>query len=111
MSAIKTYSFWVSYPTLRKAALIIAYDNGIINRQEPEAEFLENAMGALCADGVPTSEIAELEAFLATLTEEELSTVCVGFDDEVDAIEARCPNSSVEPSAKLTRLLNDIMEC
>lgn len=111
MSAIEQDLWWAQFPTIRKAALEIAYDNGMINRGESEAEFLEKALGALCAEGVPVLDVIRLEMFLKTLNNEDLVTLCNGEHDEVVALEGDCPFSVVEPAEKVTRLLNDIFEC
>lgn len=111
MPAIEQDLFWAAVPNVRAAALLIAYDNGMINREESEQDFLEKAKEALCADGVPMMDVIELEVFLSALTEADLDTLCTGEEGEIQAIEALCPNSRVEPTQKVTRLLNDIFEC
>ena len=103
--------WWAQFPTIRKAALEIAYDNGMINRGESETEFLEKALGALCAEGVPVLDVIRLEMFLKTLNNEDLVTLCNGDDVDQAALETDCPFSVVEPAEKVTRLLNDIFGC
>lgn len=98
------------FPTIQKAAIIIALDNGMINRFCSEKEFLENAAGAIFADGVPEEDVRQLETFLSGLSEEDLETICCGESIEMAALETDAPFSVVEPSEKVTRLLNDIFE-
>ena len=111
MSAIDQAMFWASYPRIKKAALEVAYDNGMINRGESEEQFLERAMGALCADGVPVMDVIRLEMFLNLCSDDDLVKLCTGDQVEIAVIEVFAPQSLVEPTQKVTRLLNDIFEC
>ncbi|WGH24453.1 hypothetical protein EAb13_CDS0035 [Acinetobacter phage EAb13] len=72
------------YPTIVKAALEIWYDNGMINRQEPESEKLE-----LLNKWLPTldqQKLADIEKTLAALKHDDLVTVCCGEETEAAEI-------------------------
>lgn len=98
------------FPTVRKAAMLIALDNGLINRFCSEETWIGKVEGAIFADGVPQHDVRMLENFLLTLSEEDLETLCCGEHSEMVAVEANAPMSVVEPDMKVTRLLNDIFE-
>lgn len=103
--------WWGQYPSIRVAALLIAYDNGMVNRGETEKDFLERAHGALTADGVVTMDLVYLEMFLKGLSEADIMLLCCGEQSDQDAIEVNAPFSRGEPSERVTSLLNDIFEC
>lgn len=98
------------FPTVRKAAILIALDNGLINRFCSEENWISKVEEAIFADGVPQQDVQALEDFLKTLSEEDFETICCGEHDEMVAVEANAPMSVVEPEMKVTRLLNDIFE-
>lgn len=98
------------FPTVRKAAMLIALDNGLINRFCSEESWINKVEAAIFADGVPQQDVQSLETFLLTLSEEDLETLCCGEHMEMVAVEANAPMSVVEPEMKVTRLLNDIFE-
>jgi len=65
------------YPTLRKAAEEIAYDNGMVNRFAKESDVLDGMVAAAVAAFKP-EELAQVEAQLAAMTEEALVEFCTG---------------------------------
>jgi len=96
---------WTSFPTIKKAALAIAYDNGMINRLEPEEKYLDACLSVLGADGVYETDIIALEEFLSGLSETDFNNVCYG--DSVD-VEDRAPkNGEGHP---LTKILEDFFD-
>lgn len=93
---------------IKKAALHIAYDNGMVNRFTTEEEFLAGVEGVLGAYGVTQDEVDSFEAWLAELPEQDLETLCVGEHSEQEEIAKSCPLS--HEGHRLTGLLNDIFE-
>jgi hypothetical protein len=75
-----------SFPTIKKAVLLMAYDNGCINRASPEEKVLKDADLSLLFAGVNRSGLEQVEIDLAQLTEEELQTFCAGDQDEAETI-------------------------
>lgn len=63
-------------PVIEKAAKLIAYDNGMVNRANSEAQVLsevETRLGRFTAE-----ELAQTAEELGKLTDEELFEVCCG---------------------------------
>lgn len=98
------------FPTVRKAAMLIALDNGLINRFCSEETWIGKVEGAIFADGVPQHDVRMLENFLSSLSEKDFDTVCNGEHMEMVAVEANAPRSVLYPELPVTRLLNDIFE-
>lgn len=69
-----------TYPTLRRAAAEIAYDNGMVNRFASEANVLDAMVASAVASFTP-AELAEVEAQLAAMTEDALCEFCTGGTD------------------------------
>lgn len=63
-------------PNILRVALLIAYDNGMVNRGEPEDDFVKTTASIL--GGVPLIELIRLEAFLKTLNNIELNIIATG---------------------------------
>lgn len=95
-----------SCPLIRKAALLIGYDNGMINREE--SEFLEKFEGVLGAERV--TDVLKLENFLTSLSDEDFETLCVGEHLDQVAMESNCPFSEAEPDQRVTSLLGVIFD-
>lgn len=66
-------------PTLKRAALHILYDNGMVNRYHPEAAALAEVEHRLRAETSTTLDAAEWE--LSALSPAALEEVCCGGDD------------------------------
>jgi len=64
------------YKFIEKAALLIWYDNGMINCQEPEAEKLELLRKWLMT--LDADKLAYIDTALSRLTAHQLNTVCCG---------------------------------
>lgn len=103
MSAIE------KWPGLKKAALDIAYDNGMINRCCPEDDWLRSLDPVLGADGVYDADLERWSEWLLTLSEDELSVVAAGEETEMLAIMANAPPCD-SGEGDLNGLLNDIFE-
>lgn len=85
---------------LRRAAMLIALDNGMINRGQTELEFMETTDAVLAR--APLAMLCALDAFLGELSGDELQTACCGeYHDAADVlIEAPDP-----------RFASHVLEC
>lgn len=84
-------------PAIRKAALNIAYDNGMVNRMNTEQQFMIGANEVL----KEYTDYMAIENFLATLTDEQLDTLCTGEEQEQVIILRACP---------IAAKVNDLLE-
>lgn len=81
---------------IREIALIIAYDNGMVNRFEPEAKFIENCEQIISdRNQFATIDIIDLDMWIKTLSDEDKETLAAGEHTDVMAIEARAPKPEV----------------
>jgi len=85
---------WTKFPNIRKAALEIAYDNGMINRFEPEEKFLDACLSVLGADGVYETDLERFEAFLGELTTKEMNDLCCGEFQDMAVIVDQAPKNA-----------------
>jgi hypothetical protein len=69
-----------NYPTITKALLIMAYDNGVVNRSRTEKEVLEKADNEI-ADQTD-KQLSKFENELAQYSESDLDTICAGDQDD-----------------------------
>lgn len=106
MGAVSAIEKW---PGLKKAALEIAYDNGMINRCSPEDDWLRSLDPVLGAEGVYDADLERWSDWLLTLSEDDLQTVAAGEETEMHAIMANAPPSE-SGEGGLDGLLNDIFE-
>lgn len=93
------------YPAIKKAALSIAYDNGMINRDNSEEQYLA------CVEEVlkgGTWFLAQIEACLQVLSDEDLDTVCCG--DEEERKELLKENSNESSAEHVEQFLQRIFE-
>lgn len=95
------------YPSLHKAALHIAYDNGMVHRAMPESTWLYSLDAVLGSSD--SSDLDTLEKWLSTLSPEDLETLCVGELEDMNRITTTCPTSGPD-NQPLCRLLDDIFE-
>jgi hypothetical protein len=104
---------------LRKAALEIAYDNGKINRYQSEEAYLDKVETIIGSDGVYGEDLEREDAWLRTLSDDDVNTLCAGEHDDVRELVARFqalhPDVRVPPDdltvgEALDGLLNDIFE-
>ena len=80
----------VDYSNIVKAAKEIWYDNGMINRLEPESEKVELLLNWLQTLDSKILEPIELE--LSRLSEEDLETVCCGEETEQERLASESLN-------------------
>ncbi len=76
--------------SIRKACLLISYSNGGVNRDRSEARVLREMQHFI--DTRPyNGELKAIDAWLGTLTADQLETVCDGEQSEMDAIMKGAP--------------------
>lgn len=82
--------WWSLLKRLSEAALMIAYDNGMINRYNPEKEFLDETQKFL-TEAYTSPQLVEVETYLAAKSDEDFyDMICGGanqdWPDLVDAV-------------------------
>lgn len=101
-----------AYPNLKRVALEIAYDNGMINRFCSEELFLKSLDPIIGDSGTYHADLVVWDEWLGTLTDEQIQVVAAGEQTEMEELMELCPDP-VEASpedASLSGLLNDIFE-
>lgn len=97
------------FPGLRRVAVEIAYDNGLINRFCPEATWLESLDPILGAEGVYEADLQRWSDWLQTLTDDQIWTVAAGEHSEIEGLMVLAPPPECGEGT-LDGLLNDIFE-
>lgn len=92
------------WPGIKRIALEIAYDNGLVNRFQTEEAWLLSLDPVIGADGVDDYDLGILDVWCMTLTDEEASILAAGEQSEMKAMQEKCPDP------KLCGLFNDIFE-
>lgn len=80
LEEILSKHFTDSFPYIQKAAELIWFDNGMVNRLEPLESKLELFDAWLIQQ--PEVNLMRIESELAQLSESELNTVCCGEESE-----------------------------
>ena len=103
----------MTFRGIRKAALAIAYDNGVINRDSSEEEYLKRVASYVQANWLDANHaglrailyahLREIDAWLDNLSENALETVCAGEETEVKVALKNAPVGT-------DKLLNGIFE-
>lgn len=93
-----------NFPKMKEVALLIAYDNGMINREQNQWDFLNKVDEIIGADGVDLTDLQSIEDWLATLSNEQLIILAAGESDEMSALEATFQRP------ELLKIFNDIFE-
>lgn len=96
-----------AFPAICDVASRMAYDNGVVNRQEPIEEFYRTCDNVI-ADRTHADLVA-LETWITGLTEEQRDTLADGEETEVQALVATGPTGGPD-NEPLANLLNDIFE-
>lgn len=80
-----------SFPGIEAACFLVAIDNGGINRERSETQQKREFRKWLSRQDYPN--LAEIDAWLSGLSEEDLELVCVGGtgEPEVEALRAQAP--------------------
>lgn len=97
---------------IKKAALEIAYDNGMINRAQSEAEFLEAVDEVIGADGVDLADLVKIDTYLLSLSDDQMNDLCCGGEGEEpqEAVLDQFQIITGLDREMLNGLLNDIFE-
>lgn len=93
-----------NFPKMKEVALLIAYDNGMINREQSQNDFLNKVDEIVGADGVDYVDLQLIEDWLVTLGNEELIILAAGESEEMKALEATFSRP------ELLEIFNDIFE-
>ena len=96
------------YPGIKKAALLIAYDNGIINRLKPEQQWLESLDAVLGTNSVAEEDLDWFDQWLLSLDETNFHTACCGEETDMKKVADMAPSSRNGES--MHKLLNTIFE-
>lgn len=97
------------YPNIKKAALEIAYDNGIINRLTAEDDWLLSLDEVMA--GYDQADLVSFDMWLGTLSDEDFNVVATGDQDEAENIEKTFTVPYGGPDNQpLTRMLEDIFD-
>lgn len=90
-----------SFPGIKRAALAIAYDNGGINCTRSQKRMLGEFRRWL--EKQPQEPLPEIDAWLASLSDDDLETFCAGEHSEMMALMSGAPPFT-------DKLLNDYFE-
>lgn len=99
------------YPGIVKATLEMSYDNGGIYSghgvlpTRTEEDVLIALEGVLGAEGVYEDDLQKIDAWLLTLSEDDLQTAVAGEETEMKVLTDKSPDP-----AKTEGLLNDIFD-
>lgn len=93
-----------NFPKMKEVALLIAYDNGMINREQSQNDFLNKVDEIVGADGVDYTDLQLIEDWLVTLGNEQLIILAAGETEEMKALEATFSRP------ELLEIFNDIFE-
>lgn len=95
-----------SFPGIKKAALLIAYDNGMINRFNSEEQFLESRDVIIGADGVYYEDLQKIDEFLQGLEQGQIEDLCFGEEEDQNIVVALWQF----PDISMSGFLNDLFE-
>lgn len=93
-----------NYPGLKRVALEIAYDNGMININEPENEFLESLEWLAVFNNASLTRWSD---FIEGLSQEQVEVLAAGEENEIE--ELLCA-SGLKYGDILNSVLNMIFE-
>jgi hypothetical protein len=94
-----------SYPGIAKAFLEMCYDNGGINRFRTEKEARRDLRKFIEKNGDGIGDLAAIDAWLGSLTPDDLQTVC-GEESEQIAV---CESSPAFTHTLLDALFNEVV--
>lgn len=77
-------------PNLIRAAKEIAYDNGMINRVEPEKKFIKRVNDLLSK--IPDSLKAKWEDWFEPLMQDDFEALCCGESEHAEAVLQTAPD-------------------
>lgn len=90
------------WPGIRAVALLIAYDNGMINRQSPEKAWLESLSPRLYL--VSDFDLGVLDAWCLALSDSDRETFASGEFEAMVQVALTCPRP------ELTNLFDGIFD-
>jgi hypothetical protein len=90
LEEILTKHFANSFPCIKKAAQLIWFDNGMVNRLEPLGAKLELLDAWLIQQA--EADLMKIESDLTQLSEDELNIVCCGEETEQANLASRLVN-------------------
>jgi hypothetical protein len=79
------------YPHITEAAIAMCACNGALNRLTPQEQLLVRLDYVLGAEGVYAEDLTRIDAWLATLTSDQLSVLVDGEETEMQALVAAAP--------------------
>lgn len=85
---------FAKHPNLKEVCVTMACCNGGINRERTEAGFLRKAERIVFAVGHAPEDMAAIEWWLASLTEEQRNTLADGEYAENQALLATAPHGA-----------------
>ena len=94
---------------IKTAALTIAYDNGMINRETSEEDFLDRCDAVIGADGVDLHDLLKINDYLCSLSDEQMNDLCCGEQPQDVLLDAFQTISGLDREI-LNGLLNDLFE-
>jgi len=95
-----------TYPNLRSAYLLMERCNGGINRDRSEEQACRESDPVIGADGVYHDDLVAIDAWLGTLSEDDLLTFVDGEETEVQAM----ASAGGDAGLKAHGLLNDLFD-
>lgn len=81
----------MTWPNIERAHLEIAYDNGGIHRERSEGRAARELRRYLSSLPYDRDQLAAIDAWLGSLTHEQLVTVCAGDQSDALSILERAP--------------------
>ena len=89
MSAPATDDVRAGFPGIERALLLIALDNGGVNRDRPATQVRREIGDWLTKQ--PADLLPEIDRWLAALNDGDLDTACAGEEDDCDALLSSAP--------------------
>lgn len=84
-----------SFPGIKRIALLIARDNGMINRVETEEDFISRCDEIIGAEGVDYHGLVILDVWCMTLNDDEALTLAAGEEQDMQALIEKSPNPEI----------------
>ena len=94
------------FPFIKQAALEMAHDSGMIDREHTEENFFNGVEACIYADGVYEPDLVILNDWLSSLSPEDFTTVVCGEQSEMKEIAKGSPKTDY--GVPLVDLFDDI---
>ena len=95
------------YPSIKEAALNIAYENGVVNRTTTETEVLENLDEII--DSHNNEDLNTIDRWLCGLDEVDFENLTTGDVDSAEFIMEGCPMDAGD-NFNLSVIITDIFD-